>query len=146
MRQRREAGGLGAGAREHAVERPDRAAEPVATGSIGTSIPASSMIAAVNSYHEHAPAFVRCSSPPTPRSEAWTSAAARSLVAVGVSRWSATIRSGRGDSRARPIIRTTKLPPFDALPCSPYSPPVRTTSTSGAYASAACSPASLLRP
>jgi hypothetical protein len=117
----------------------------VATGSIGTSIRASSMIARVKSYHEQAPEFVRCRRPRTSLSTAPIRARARSAVAVGVSRWSATILSCPV-SRARAIMRVTKLPPFDALPCSPYRPDVRTTSAPGAYASAACSPANLLRP
>ena len=41
------------------------------------------------------------------------------------------------DGQARTLARTrdhagTKLPPFDALPCRPYRPAVRTTSASDA--------------
>ena len=103
----------------------------VSTGSSGTSSPAPSRIACVNSNHEHAPSATRCTTPSASPSTAARIASARSAVKVGWSRWSATMRSA-SPFRARPIMRSTKLPPFDALPASPYRPAVRTTSAPGA--------------
>ena len=76
------------------------------------------MIASVNPCQEHASGFVRCTSPVAPRSTASTSAVGqvggegRGQALVGDHLQLALLARG-------PIIRVTKLPPLEALPCRP---------------------------